>query len=71
MVEHDPDKPEQYNPPSPEALQTARNSLLELRLSLGIVYDSLPLPDRLIRLLDHAIYLIPGEGVPTEVPYDK
>ena len=55
---------------SPQQLQEARNSLLDLRESFGIQYDSLPAPDRLIRLVDRAIELIPGEGEPSEAPYN-
>lgn len=54
---------------TPEQLQEARNKLLQLRESLGTYYDNIPAPDRLIRLLDQAIELIPGEGEPSQEPY--
>lgn len=54
---------------SPEELQEARNNLLELRETFGYMYDVLPAPDRLIRKLDRAIELIPGEGMPSHEPY--
>ena len=55
--------------PDAEQLQEARNNLLELRESLGFHYDSQPAPDRLLRLLDRAIELVPGEGEPSQEPY--
>jgi len=71
MTEHNHESPEfLVAPPSPEELQEARTNLLDIRETFGIAYDSLPAPDRLIRLLDRAIELIPGEGTPTEEPYD-
>ncbi|MCH7604421.1 hypothetical protein IID24_00265 [Patescibacteria group bacterium] len=52
-----------------ETLQEARDNLLELRELLGIGYDSLPAPDKVLRHLDRAIELTPGTGKPSTVPY--
>lgn len=57
--------------PSKEELQEARDQLLELRSLMGLWYTKIPASDRVIRLLDRAIELIPGEGVPSKVPYEK
>lgn len=62
-------KPSMESLPSAEELQAARDNLLQLRESLGFHYDVLPAPDRLIRFLDRAIELIPGDGEPSQEPY--
>lgn len=55
--------------PTKESLQEARDELLELRRLMGSWYASIPVPDKIIRHIDRALELIPGDGEPSEVPY--
>lgn len=50
--------------------QKIRDDLLVLREMLGDEYDSLSAPDKLIRHCDAALAAIPGEGEPSQKPYE-
>ena len=50
--------------------QAVRNELLDVRQLMGQHYESLPAPDKLIRHCDAALGAIPGEGEPSQVPYE-
>ena len=58
------------NIPIKGVLQSARNHLLIVRELFAERYDSLPAPDRLIRLCDSALKGVPGEGEQTHRPYE-
>ncbi len=56
--------------PDRSALQEARNMLLQVRRVFGHYYDQLPQRDGLIRRCDAAIVGVPGEGEPSQAPFD-
>ena len=56
--------------PSEEALQNARNQILDVRKVLGYYYDRLPMKDGLINRCDKVLKGLPGEGEPSELPFE-
>ena len=57
-------------PPGEAELQEARDALLKVRRVFGQYYNELPLRDGLIHRCEDAIKGVPGDGDPSQAPFD-